>query len=441
MKVAIMCGHGMQTNGVWDCGCTYGSYTEAGLMLPITKACVKYLRSSGIEVLTDADKGNNWNIALGVSNANKQKVKLFMSIHCDWYKAGSGVMPLYVSVEGKKIAKAVESAVKSGMKMKSRGCIRRTDLRELNETTMPAVILETGAIKADLKMFQQSYDEYGKCIAKGICAYLGVTFKNDKKPTELYRVRSSWADAKSQKGAFADLQNAILCADVNGMNVYDSKGSSVYSSKKDVQMYRVRLAWDKPATQKGAFQSLSRAKTLCNKYFGYHVYDNDGKVVHTSTAPAQSSADKLIEALKDLEVKCIKNGFVYSNNQSKYTYAEALKTNKHINCARYVSWAMQSAGLLPSGQVIWLNDSIHGNGSDDVKRTCTVTYPRKSAKNCGLKVGDICGFSNPHTMVYAGKDSKGNLLWYSAGSSDVKAKDYGAKTKNYDKVMVLIRPK
>ena len=33
-------GHGIQTDGTPDCGCTDGNYTEAGLMEPIERACV-----------------------------------------------------------------------------------------------------------------------------------------------------------------------------------------------------------------------------------------------------------------------------------------------------------------------------------------------------------------------------------------------------------------
>ena len=47
-----------------------------------------------------------------------------------------------------------------------------------------------------------------------------------------YRVRKSWTDAKSQKGAFKVLANAKKCADENpGYSVYDESGKSVYSSQ------------------------------------------------------------------------------------------------------------------------------------------------------------------------------------------------------------------
>lgn len=49
---------------------------------------------------------------------------------------------------------------------------------------------------------------------------------------ELYRVRKSWEDAKSQLGAYKVLDNAKKKADENpGYSVYDSKGKAVYTSK------------------------------------------------------------------------------------------------------------------------------------------------------------------------------------------------------------------
>ena len=47
-----------------------------------------------------------------------------------------------------------------------------------------------------------------------------------------YRVRKSWADAKSQKGAFKMFANAKKSADENpGYSVYDESGKAVYSSQ------------------------------------------------------------------------------------------------------------------------------------------------------------------------------------------------------------------
>ena len=49
---------------------------------------------------------------------------------------------------------------------------------------------------------------------------------------ELYRVRKTWADAKSQKGAYKILANAKKCADANpGYSVFDVNGVNIYTPK------------------------------------------------------------------------------------------------------------------------------------------------------------------------------------------------------------------
>jgi LysM repeat protein len=52
--------------------------------------------------------------------------------------------------------------------------------------------------------------------------------------SSLYRVRKSWADAASQKGAFSVLDNAKRCADQNpGYFVFDAAGTKVYGGTSD----------------------------------------------------------------------------------------------------------------------------------------------------------------------------------------------------------------
>ena len=50
---------------------------------------------------------------------------------------------------------------------------------------------------------------------------------------QLYRVRKSWSDAKSQIGAYSSLENAKrACKD--GYSVFDWNGNIVYPSKKSI---------------------------------------------------------------------------------------------------------------------------------------------------------------------------------------------------------------
>jgi LysM repeat protein len=51
---------------------------------------------------------------------------------------------------------------------------------------------------------------------------------------QMYRVRTSWVDTKTQKGAFRVLQNAKDCADKNpGYSVFDATGTKVYGGTAD----------------------------------------------------------------------------------------------------------------------------------------------------------------------------------------------------------------
>lgn len=68
----------------------------------------------------------------------------------------------------------------------------------------------------------------------------GGTVKPDE-TKEMYRVRKSWEDAVSQKGAFHELENAKKCADANkGYAVFNTSGKQVYP-KTDFSPYLVEV--------------------------------------------------------------------------------------------------------------------------------------------------------------------------------------------------------
>lgn len=74
------------------------------------------------------------------------------------------------------------------------------------------------------------YARLGDLAAK-VTAALGSP--SEPKPAsnkkQLYRVRRTWADSNSQKGAFSVLANAKKCADSNkGYSVFDENGKKVY---------------------------------------------------------------------------------------------------------------------------------------------------------------------------------------------------------------------
>ena len=325
-KIALMCGHGKSTDGSWDCGTSYGGNNEAALMLPITKAAVKYLRASGVTVISDADTNNNKNMIADVSWANKEKVSIYVSIHCDWYKAPTGTMPLYVSTKGKALATAINKAVMSGMSMKTRGVTKRTDLYELNYTDAPACIFETGSIKADISKLKES-DKYGKCIAQGICNYLGVTFK-EQAPTQT-----------------------------------QTPAKAPTTSKK---LYRVRKTWADSKSQIGAYKILDNAKKACDQHKGYSVFDENGKVVY----PVKTKEDKLLDACK-AQADWMKGAKYGSYKPVTLAHSKTAGT-----CVTYEGCVFQRVGALASGEYIWQDGKGYGTGKVTHlnSKTMTCTY-------------------------------------------------------------------
>lgn len=73
-------------------------------------------------------------------------------------------------------------------------------------------------------------------LATKVTAQLAGTTTTPETPTAtLYRVRKTWSDSKTQKGAFKVLSNAKKCADDNaGYSVFNEKGKVVYTGKNTV---------------------------------------------------------------------------------------------------------------------------------------------------------------------------------------------------------------
>ena len=166
--VYVAPGHGVQTDGVWDCGCTDGDYTEADLMQNIAVVVARNLRDWGIEVTTEADTGNDKNMVYSVAAANEVGADLYISLHCDYNLAPSGTYPIVYpgSGDGINFATAVNNSVMAVMGIGTRGILQRDDY-EVSYTDMPACIFETGSICRDINKLLD-VEKYGYAVAQGI---------------------------------------------------------------------------------------------------------------------------------------------------------------------------------------------------------------------------------------------------------------------------------
>lgn len=184
--VYIETGHGTDMNGNWDTGCTWSDgtteYQEAKVMIPVVQSMVKYLRKSGVEVVTDADDGKNASsLFAALDYMEVHQMDAFVNVHCDYDEAEPGTMPLYRTDEQKELGLALSKGVHEYIDIADRGPQYREDLDTLNseKPKCPACLFECGNISDNNKILTEQYDEYGKGLAKGLCDYLGVDFAGD----------------------------------------------------------------------------------------------------------------------------------------------------------------------------------------------------------------------------------------------------------------------
>ena len=79
------------------------------------------------------------------------------------------------------------------------------------------------------------YARLGDLATKVTAQLGGTTTAPEPTTSTLYRVRKTWSDSKTQKGAFKVLSNAKKCADDNaGYSVFYEKGNVFYTGKNTV---------------------------------------------------------------------------------------------------------------------------------------------------------------------------------------------------------------
>lgn len=193
-------------------------------------------------------------------------------------------------------------------------------------------------------------------IADQVNKKLSGTSPAPAEKTELYRVRKSWADSKSQIGAYKVLENAIQVAKEKGLNVYNSTGKAVYESPAKAEIYRVRKSWNDPKSQAGAFKDLNNAKKLADEK-GLNVYGSNGKLIYTGKKKVvRPIQDKIIAA-------CITQANYAKGAPYKWISKPTIENSKKgMTCVSYGAVVMQRVGLLKPGQHIWHDGKGYGTG-------------------------------------------------------------------------------
>lgn len=249
-RVVIDIGHG---NNTYPPSKGVPEMAEFEFNNAVGKLSKQMLEYNGFEILLsqpcDSNEVSLRNRVNYINNENKKKkIECVISIHADYSSnkdaSGHWVFYWHNSNSSKRLAQIWD---KYGRELpnKHRGIVESrkgswTDFMILRETHPYGILIEHGFMssKEDLKLLLS--DEFRQqcsiAITKTVCEYCGVKYKEMpiiKQQEQWYRVRTSWGDAKSQKGAYSNLDNAIAEAKkYNGYKVYNEQGEQVYPAIK-----------------------------------------------------------------------------------------------------------------------------------------------------------------------------------------------------------------
>lgn len=195
--------HGKGANKCLKEGCYEDKHTR-----PIAEVIERYLKYNGFTVVIASDDKN---MSARAKEADKLGADLYVPIHTNAASPSARYLMFMFWADNatyRKIFNSVAPEVEAVYpdKLKSHFDVR-TDLFEINTPKAKTMYLELGfhTNQVDCDKFIHNPETVGKAIAKGICKYYGVTFKEPQPESEsastgkLYYV---------QTGAFSSKANA-----------------------------------------------------------------------------------------------------------------------------------------------------------------------------------------------------------------------------------------
>ena len=296
-------GHNFKVQGASGC------FSETIEDRNVKNKVIALLRAEGHTVYDCTDENGTTqskNLANIVALQNQHTVDLDISIHFNASNGqGHGTEVLQYSSKTQSYSERIVNNI-AALGFKNRGVKDGKKLYVLRKSKNKAILRECCFCDNadDAKIYNA--DKMASAIVSGILNKNVEISDSSPAPTtnttsaQLYRVRKSWGDAKSQLGAYKSLDNAKKeCP--NGYTVYDSNGNAVYSPSSSIsntnsQLYRVRKSWDDAKSQTGAYKSLDNAKAECAE--GYTVYDSNGNAVYSNPIKNVTQSDNLYRVRK-----------------------------------------------------------------------------------------------------------------------------------------------
>lgn len=238
MKFNIHAGHNFKVPGAGGC------FSETSEDRKVKDLVISKLRSLGHTVYdcTDEDGTTSGaNLANIVNKCNAHKVDLDVSIHFNAFNGSAhGTEVFQYDSKTNSYASGVVNAIAS-LGFTNRGVKNGSHLYVIRNTISPAILIECCFCDCRTDANIYNAEKMATAIVKGLTGQTvndggsssggsGSTGGGSSSSGEMYRIRKSWSDSKSQVGAYRNLESAKKACPV-GYSVYNNAGNEVYSNK------------------------------------------------------------------------------------------------------------------------------------------------------------------------------------------------------------------
>lgn len=171
MKIFINPGHGYPDPGAVN---YQYNLTEEAVAYEVGNLLEEYLQNAGVAVVGNLQ---NDDLQRVVSEANNSGADLFISIHCNSYSnpmaEGTETLVYQYGGQSEVAAQRIQDQIVETLGTVDRGVKERPRLYVLNQTTMPAVLVELAFIsnEDDILLLMDKKEEFAAAIARGVTDY------------------------------------------------------------------------------------------------------------------------------------------------------------------------------------------------------------------------------------------------------------------------------
>ena len=128
--------------------------------------------------------------------------------------------------------------------------------------------------------------------------------------------------------------------------------------------YRVRKSWSDAKSQIGAFIDINNAKKCVDAHPGYKAYGEGGKLIYPEPKDTKVSVKTTYEqAMKPLFSSCSKIcDLLYKSIYQWVENPTLEKSKSKSTCVSFDACVLQDIDIIKSGQYLWHNGKGYGSG-------------------------------------------------------------------------------